>query len=319
MSQYEEFCNRLGEKYKTDFEAVCNDAGYNSKKALFAEMDIHQYIQAAAEQVFYYKLKNQLGMIIPDKNVNPENGTDVDLYYDGEPYNLRIEVKTPVLFENTEKYKDDLKNGITIHGQQVNRYPESMISRKDMSAALSDATQAFNGKAAVRKMEDNKIKDYLEGAQGKMADPDDKTINVLLICTSSNELAMYFDYIVNPYSGLGGQEPYIAKEVYSKIDMIVLSNCVEGHLDNKFKFNVWNADNYVNFVIPNTARKFEGVYAAKLNYIRLLFKDNCCRYFASHDKYTLVDGDRLDDRFGMINYLTDNHIMFAPNYSLRKY
>ena len=124
MTQYDDFCKKLGDKYKTDFEYICTDDEYNSKKALFAEMDIHQYIQAAAEQVFYYKLKKQLGTIIPDQNVNPENGADVDLYYDGEPYNLRIEVKTPVLFENTEKYKDDIKNGITIYDQQVNRYSE---------------------------------------------------------------------------------------------------------------------------------------------------------------------------------------------------
>lgn len=319
MTQYDDFCKKLGDKYKTDFESVCNDDEYNSKKALYAEMDIHQYIQAAAEQVFYYKLKNRLGTIIPDKNVNPENGTDVDLYYDGEPYNLRIEVKTPVLFENTEKYKDDIEKGITIHGQQVNRYPESMVARKDMAAALSDVTKAFNGKATERKMEDNKIKDYLEGAQGKMVDPDDNTINVLLICTSSSELPMYFDYIVNPYTGLGGKEPYIAKEVYSKVDMIVLSNCVEGHLDNNFTFNVWDADNYVNFVIPNTNRKLDIIYNAKLDYIRILFKDNFCKYIALHDKYTNIAGDRMDDRCGMINYLTIEHIVFAPNDKLRKY
>lgn len=319
MTQYDDFCKKLGDKYKTDFESICTDDEYNSKKALFAEMDIHQYIQAAAEQVFYYKLKKQLGTIITDQNVNPENGTDVDLYYDGEPYNLRIEVKTPVLFENTEKYKDDIKNGITIHGQQVNRYPEPMVARKDMAAALSDVTKAFNGKATERKMEDNKIKDYLESAQGKMVDPDDNTINVLLICTSSSELPMYFDYILNPYTGLGGKEPYIAKEVYSKVDMIVLSNCVEGHLDKNFTFNVWNADNYVNFVIPNTNRKPDNIYNAKLNYIRLLFNDNFCKYLASYDKYTNIAGDRMNDRYGMINYLTKEHIMFAPNDKLRKY
>lgn len=319
MSQYEEFCNKLGNKYKSDFESVCNDGEYNFKKALYTEMDIHQYIQAAAEQVFYYKLKKQLGTIIPDKNVNPENGTDVDLYYDGKPYNLRIEVKTPVLFENTKKYKDDINNGITIHGQQVNRYPEAMVSRKDMAVALSNVIKAFNGKAAERKMEDNKIKDYLEGAQSKMVNPDDNTINALLICTSSRELPMYFEYIVNPYTGLGGKEPYISKEVYSKIDVIILSNCVEGHLDKNLRFNVWDADKYVNFVIPNTFRKRDNIYISKLNYMKVLFNDNFCKYCALHDKYTIIDGTSLDDRIGMINYLTEEHIMFAPNDALRKY
>lgn len=172
MSQFTDFCVKLGNKYKEDYEAICDDEKYNKEKTLDENKDINQYIQAAAEQVFFYKLKRWMVTVNHDVNVNPVNGTDVDLFYDGTPFNLRIEVKTPVLFENTEKYQNDLDAGIIIHGEQDHLYPENIVPREHMMTALNDVTKAFGEIATVKKMDDNKIKDYLVSAQGKMIDSD---------------------------------------------------------------------------------------------------------------------------------------------------
>lgn len=319
MSQYEEFCNRLGKKYLKNYQSICTDDEYNKIKTLDNTIDKNQYIQASAEQVFYYKLKKDYASIKHDQNVNSDNGTDVDLYYDGEPFNLRIEVKTPVLFENTDNYEEDLKNGITIHGEQNQRYPESVVTRLEMNEVLDEITDALGHQAAVKKMDDNKIKDYLISAQTKMIDSDEKTINVLLICLSSNDLTKYFNYIVNPYTGLASKEPYIEKEKYSKVDFIVLSNCVEGHLDKNYLFNVWKGDNYVNFVIPNMNKLSNENFKNKNCYLCKKFNDQFYCYNLERDKYITINGSRLDDRYGMINFLTDKFIQFAPNKDLRKY
>lgn len=320
MSQFEDFCNKLGGKYKKDFETVCKDDSYNEEKCLNQSLNVHQYIQAASEQMFYYSLEKVCSPLGHDVKINPENGTDVDVSFDGAPFHLRVEIKTPELFENTDTYAKNKKAGIEMYGEQDHRYPEEIIKREDIEGQLESLTSAIGSKATIKRPRDNKIKDYLEGAQEKMVESDASTINILLICLDSDEMCSFFDYIVNPYSGLSGIRPYIPAEAYSKVDFIVLSNCVEAHLDKNFRFNVWDFNNYANFVIPNRNKMSEEGFKEKIPFVLSLFNDNFVKYTKDRKTYITVSGEIVNsDRFGVINYLAKNYIHFVPNKDQRKY
>ncbi len=82
-------------------------------------------------------------------------------------------------------------------------------------------------------MDDNKLKDYLVGCNDKVIPSDESTINVLLICLDSSTMGSFLSYILNKYTGLFSNNPFVPAKEYEKVDYIILSNCVEAHLDSK--------------------------------------------------------------------------------------
>ena len=166
-------------------------------------------------------------------------------------------------------------------------------------------------------MDDNKLKDYLVGCNEKVISSDDSTINVLLICLDSSSMGAFLSYILNEYTGLFSNSPFVAKNAYEKVDYVMLSNCVEAHLDSNFKFNVWNAEKYINFVIPNYNKK---LIKEKKDLLNKIFNDSFDDYCKKRKELMCCDGDNLGDEFAFSNYLAeDSNICFCQNHEKRKY
>lgn len=100
------------------------------------------------------------------------------------------------------------------------------------------------------------------------------------------------------------------------VDYIILSNCVEAHLDSKFKFNVWDASNYINFVIPNYNKKIKG----KKDLLNNIFNDSFDDYCKKRNGLMCCEGNNLGDEFAFSNYLAeDKNLCFCQNHEKGKY
>lgn len=310
MKIFNEKINELGTKYQNDFNAICVDTNYNNSK-IFSEdanSNINKYIQTTSEEMIFYLLKKKIGNAICDYTYN--NPKDVDVYSKDDHFEYFIEIKTPELVT-----KFDEQTTSKIHGELNNRYPDNILSHDEYNKEMIEIVNLFEGKADIKPVRDNKVKDYLLSTQEKMIDSTDKTINCLLICSSS-EMTHLINYFVNEYSGFHTKSFMITPEEYNKIDFIVFSNVVEAHLDSHFKFNVWDCSNYVYFILPNYHKK---ICEDKLIAIQKIFNDCAKDYFSNRDSYIYCDGDKLDDTFGLHNYLAKKFPYFIPDKSARKY
>lgn len=309
---FDDFVSKLGKKYEEDFKLICDSSEYNNKKMLDLTLSIHQYIQASSEAIYYYFLRKKDENIEYDKRVNLENGTDVDISCNIAGYRINLEVKTPELFENTSKYKEGM-----IYGHLNHRYPDDMITKEDVDKEMKEIVGYFQGKADIKKMDDNKLKDYLVGCNDKVIPSDEATINVLLICLDSSTMGSFLSYILNEYTGLFSNNPFVPAKEYEKVDYIMLSNCVEAHLDSNFKFNVWDASNYINFVIPNYNKK---IIKGEKDLLNNIFNDSFDDYCKKRNGLMCCEGNNLGDEFAFSNYLAeDKNLCFCQNHEKRKY
>lgn len=321
MSQFDKFCNKLGDKYKNDYFLICNDEEYNKEKTLDDKHNSPQkYIQAASEQIYYYWLRKKYSLLEHDHRVNSPK--DVDIFYDGKPYDLRIEVKTPEMDKLSDKYDASVIN-IKMDHRYDNLPPQESPSLKAFNDVMGEIKAQINqhseesGKSAdIAKNDDLKIGSFLESANEKMLLPDDNTINVLLICLDTQTLCEYADNILNPYCGLFSNNPYLNLDDYKNVEYIILSNCCEAHFDNKFNFNVWEATNYLNFVIP---LRYKKTPMKKSNYIAQLFNEELMKFLNGRDtKYNPKVGSGIFImQFG--EFIAQEYPCFIPNKENRKY
>ena len=186
ISEFDIFCRKLGEKYRKDYYSICKNPDYNNSKTLNNKLSAQQYIQAASEQIYYYWLQRKLPTIDHDVKVNPPK--DVDLYFDGFPYNLRIEIKTQEIDEMKNSYDPN-----TIEIKQDHRYDNDSLEKSKsynsfhqtastLAEDINLSTLITGKKAKEGKLNDLKLDTFLTSANSKMLLPDQKTINSLLIC-----------------------------------------------------------------------------------------------------------------------------------------
>lgn len=320
-TQFDKFCNKLGEKYKNDYLLICDDNKYNNMKTLDQKLDSPQkYIQAASEQIYYYWLKKRCPKIQYDVKINPPK--DVDLYCDELDFNLRIEVKTPEIDKLDEKYDSNVIT-LKMDHRYDNLPKENSPSYKNFQDKMKEISEQLNihsaetGKVVkIGKNEDLKIKTFLDSANEKMNPSDDKTINSLLICLDTSKLGEYLNYIINEFCGCFSEDTYLNVKEYKNIDFLILSNCCEAHLDSKFNFNVWDAKNYFNFIIPLHIKE-TGI--AKCNFIANLFNDEFMKFLEGKDSKYNPKG--LEGIF-LLQYgefISIEHPCFCPNINNRKY
>ena len=182
MSQFEEFCGKIGQTYKNDYFKICSDSEYNKAKTLDDKHNSPQkYIQAASEQIYYYWLKKKFPTLQHDIKVNSPK--DVDLYNGDNYFNIRIEVKTP---EIEKLNKDYDSNVITLKmDHRYDNFPKDIspslnnfqIAMNEIMEQIKPHAAEIGKKVEIAKNEDLKLKTFLDKANEKMIRSDDKTIN----------------------------------------------------------------------------------------------------------------------------------------------
>ena len=215
------------------------------------------YLQGVSEIVFWiYACKNGLSIEVDYKCNAGVNKKDVDIRLEYEGCYLNLEVKCP---------EQDEYDPNKIIGMFANRI--SGITKLESDEMMSAIEEKIGGiieqypelgytDVERRKINDNKIIDYMLSAQEKFSDSDDE-INVLVISLPSNQMQDYFRFLGKNNSGIlcGGLHMFNHKEKdFDKIDYIMLTNIVSGH-DKEVMINPWDLSNYCNLLLKNPYSK----------------------------------------------------------------
>lgn len=235
-------------KYKTQFYSMFLPTCYLVKKDFFRLSD-NKYLQCASELIVYNHLRKFSSFVGYDVKLNPLNDSDVDVVARNvNGYDVRVEVKTPEInFENN--------NGALVV-QPICRLAnneESKIFLNLQTQLLKAEVELANPfkKIQIAKIEDNKIKTYLDSAKRKFPTAKkNNEINCLLICLDTEKMCQFLIYYTNPLTGVFSADPFLKIEDYKNVDYVILTNNVEGHLDSNFNFNYWDQNNYINFILP---------------------------------------------------------------------
>lgn len=166
-------------------------------------------------------------------------------------YTFNVEIKCPNV--------DDTPSGNTIH-----IHPEfRTIDKGTFQVALNKLETDLLMPALLKpefeydsfvidKIKDNKLVEYLKSAQDKFPNSTEEVCNILVIGTTTKEIQDYYSYLNNGFSGIfSGENPIMPSEKYSHVDVVVLSNMVDGHCSQISEFNSWRLDNYFNLMLVN--------------------------------------------------------------------
>ena len=240
----------------------------------------YKYNQGLSE-ILLYLLFSQKGLPFQvELKQNAANNCDVDvvLQYKGITYNF--EVKSPQYNEHA---------GNTINGGFAFRFGEKDTNNLQLTELENQIRPNLSkvGYTEIKRNEiaDNKVKDCLLSAQDKFAEPSETNCNILFICTTTDEMVRYWQYIVNDCSGffnvfsdvssfLDADEKPLSKNNYSRVSAIILSNAIT--LNERSDNDSWDLEKAINIVLMNPTAKSHCILG--LQVLSEFFPHNTCEY-----------------------------------------
>ena len=233
--------------YYTDFFSMVellSEHGYLStqkkKKSFFRRMQIDsafndmEYYQKVSELLFiYFALDYQL-TFVTDKKLLLDSNNDIDLQITDNSFHYNIEIKCPVFdaCNSPELLKID---------PSFRTIADKELYEQEMSKALNEVAQPIikNSNSRfkdyrLKKIADEKLKDFLKSGQSKFPESDNTSINILAIAVPITNLENYWAYLYNVFSGLfvKSDNGICSPTEYDKIDIVYLTTLVTGHTKN---------------------------------------------------------------------------------------
>jgi hypothetical protein len=221
---------------------------YRQNKLNIKNLSCNQRIQADAEimltkHFFDYENNVNIGMSIDtDVKVNPSSKKDVDIRLLRNGLEINIEVKTP---------EQDVIENRKLQGGLPHRYPDTIRAEENSDIKnIAQQIKLYSGmETQIQKTNDNKTKDYINGANAKFDIRNSNRVNALAIMGTSKQMGETLLHLMNPHTGLITSTPYDKTIDFSKTDYIILSNAVEGIVSGeKYDFEVNAFSNYVTLI-----------------------------------------------------------------------
>ena len=218
--------------------------------------DFAQYLEGVSEIIFqYFALRRQMNFDL-DKNINEGNGTDVDIQIHDKDFCYNIEIKTPK-FVNDDYDSSILKVNLshrTMNKDALNRQKD-FIENEICDPIINQASSPFSD-IKYTKIEDNKLISFLKSAQKKFVYSNENCVNILVVAIPSSKMQDYWSYLYNIQSGLFTPNYDdtligISKNEFDKVDTILLTNLLSGHIHPVDKKNSWNLESYCNILCNN--------------------------------------------------------------------
>lgn len=252
-------------------ESLVNNNGFDTKAKvqnfkrqmqLKGEFDLAKYLEGASEVIFqYYAIRKGLSHNL-EKRINRDNGTDVDIQICDGGFIYNIEIKTPK-YEMT--HNDNTTLNVNLSHRTMSKADvekeKGIIEKELINPIIESKTNTFE-KIRYTKIEDNKLLSFLRSAQEKFTYSDEKSINLLVVAIPSSKMQDYWGYLYNSHSGVftpnyDEELIGISKNEFDKVDNILLTNLVSGHIHTVDKYNSWHLENYCNILCrnPNNKRK----------------------------------------------------------------
>ncbi|WP_122614160.1 hypothetical protein [Pseudomonas viridiflava] len=193
--------------------------------------DEHQYLQAAAElTICAHFAKFFPDQFIYEDAVNPPK--DVDCSFQTQGYKFNIEVKCANF---SKKHAIESATGFKL----------GSIGRGDgYDQLFEDLGIIFGSQGEILSKQphmDNKLKDFLISADGKFAEsPSARELNILIVCCDDQmDMQKWLGYLIGP-AGLFTRDSYVDPALYSKVDLVVLTNLYHRHKDVALKNKLQN-------------------------------------------------------------------------------
>lgn len=219
--------------------------------------------QGLSEMMFWlYSIRMNYDFEI-DKQLHiksENNNSDIDIQILKDGYCFNIEVKTP---NQIEKTGESVLN-ITIPFRVFDR---KELQDEKLGKVTDNLAQEIIGNSHRKytaskqtKIDDNKVIEYLKSGQTKFTH-EEKSINVLALSVTSHQMSDYWGYLYNPYTGIFTDQfagkffdknrNEVKHSDFDKVDVIYLTNIVEGHLRCLKDFDSWKLENYCSILFIN--------------------------------------------------------------------
>ena len=215
----------------------------------------YKYNQGVAELMLYILFSQEKLPFTSEVTQNSGNNSNVDIVLKHKGISFNFEVKSPEYAEFEE--------GV-LSGGYANRFGDKQ-SNAFMLSEFNDMLAPNIGKAGYREIKetplsDNKVKDCLLSAQQKFSTPSETNFNILFICTTTAEMVMYWNYIVNEQSGffnpvsdissfLSTNKQPLNRNDFNRVNAIILSNAIT--LNERRDANAWDIAKAINIVLSN--------------------------------------------------------------------
>ncbi|QFG00796.1 hypothetical protein PB01_19450 [Psychrobacillus glaciei] len=246
----EEFLNVLRNLYQK--EIVNNYSKLNSffeKIQLNKKFDKDVYFQGVSEIVFWNHVSDKGYKYNLEKKLNQQNNFDIDLQVIKENRIFNFEIKCPKITEYNVRHLN------------VNT-SYRFTNKKDMHDLLCDLNQDIFSKMVqsplyeyeninYKKLEDNKLVDYLKSGQQKFVASNENSINILVISIDFSRFFDYWGYLYNEFSGLFTNNTFFDSNSYNKVDVVLLTNILDGHINLNSEIESWNLNSYFNLFCKN--------------------------------------------------------------------
>lgn len=221
-----------------------------------------QYLQAACEisVCSYFANKFESSFRYEDK-VNPPKDVDCSFYHDDAKYNIEVKCAT---YSGDEELKNEDCFKMSAIGR-IKEYPALIEKLSDIFANSSDSKPL-----KTYKHKDNNLKDFLISAHEKFPDNiHSDIVNVLWVCCDdAMDMTKWTGYLTG-LNGLFTPSSFVDRNLYSKVDIVVLSNLYHRHANYQAKKkleNNWDVNSSFNIIFCNPGRRDNKEIAIKKFY-----------------------------------------------------
>ena len=249
---------------------VCGNEPYSKFK----------YNQGVAELMLYILFSQEKLPFISEVAQNSSNNSNVDIVLKHKGISFNFEVKSPEYAESEE--------GV-LSGGYANRFGDKQ-SNAFMLSEFNNMLAPNIGKVGYKEIKetplsDNKVKDCLLSAQQKFSTPSETNFNILFICTTTEEMVKYWNYIVNEQSGffnpvsdissfLSTNKQPLNRNDFNRVNAIILSNAIT--LNERRDANAWDIAKAINIVLSNPFAECNSV--GKFQILSEIFPHKTCEF-----------------------------------------
>ncbi|EOO12785.1 hypothetical protein [Bacillus cereus] len=272
LSLSEKHIINFDEQYKCDFinllevlfkeKIIDNHSKMNSffsRIQLVNKFDKNTYLQTISEIVFLKYAIEQNYIYKLNQVMNVNKNTDIDLQIIENDITFNFEIKCPKISNGVKSDKLDIEFLERFTSKENLENLKEEFKEDIFLKVIEDSSNVYNG-LNYKKLEDNKLKDYLISAQDKFVESNDSSINILVISLNFDKFQSYSNYLFNEWTGFFSINPingYILNPIeFDKVDTVLFTNLIDNHLNVKENKKAWNLNESINmfYVNPHSKR-----------------------------------------------------------------
>lgn len=245
----------------THLGSVMNNQQINdllqSKLLLGLSFNLAQYLQGACElSILNCIFEKYQDSFIYEPTYNGKRNVECSFRHKGKTIN--VEVKTPDLSKHWEYQNRNTLKFVTPERIPDNKLDKFQAVSVEIMDSYSDKIEGKYDGVETLPRQDNKLMDFLKSAQSKFPHSNEENFNILVVVLYNTEdLDEWYNYlfaekgVFTDKSFLHDETPKRKMVAYDKVDAIVLTNMMYGHVHYGQLTDIWKMSNWNSFVFLN--------------------------------------------------------------------